>query len=267
MVLRLVRGKGPPATGPVRNRLGAPAEKGRGGQRIGSARPKSTNRGRTGRPATRPAAGSAGRPERPHPGLAGVRTSGGRDLGSRPWSLAGGGPGRYSPPSPWKAGPGRPINRRGSALSGEVPGPTAHHPRGEPAPPPEPIRAGTPAVHPRPDADRHHRHRGAREDPRHRQERSFRFVQRPDLLQPAPRGRDQPDPAQDPGRAARGDAGAPGHRSPAASTPPDADAPFFVLATQNPIEQEGTYPLPEAQLDRFMFRTSPRRRKGSPRTT
>ena len=29
--------------------------------------------------------------------------------------------------------------------------------------------------------------------------------------------------------------------------------PFFVLATQNPIEQEGTYPLPEAQLDRFMF--------------
>ncbi len=31
------------------------------------------------------------------------------------------------------------------------------------------------------------------------------------------------------------------------------DNPFFVLATQNPIEQEGTYPLPEAQLDRFMF--------------
>lgn len=33
----------------------------------------------------------------------------------------------------------------------------------------------------------------------------------------------------------------------------DLSAPFFVLATQNPIEQEGTYPLPEAQLDRFMF--------------
>jgi MoxR-like ATPase len=31
------------------------------------------------------------------------------------------------------------------------------------------------------------------------------------------------------------------------------DEPFFVLATQNPIEQEGTYPLPEAQQDRFMF--------------
>ncbi|OEK02465.1 AAA family ATPase [Roseivirga sp. 4D4] len=33
----------------------------------------------------------------------------------------------------------------------------------------------------------------------------------------------------------------------------DLDKPFFVLATQNPIEQEGTYPLPEAQLDRFLF--------------
>ncbi|MBA3938322.1 MAG: MoxR family ATPase [Planctomycetes bacterium] len=32
------------------------------------------------------------------------------------------------------------------------------------------------------------------------------------------------------------------------------DAPFFVLATQNPIDQEGTYPLPEAQLDRFLFK-------------
>lgn len=33
----------------------------------------------------------------------------------------------------------------------------------------------------------------------------------------------------------------------------DLERPFFVLATQNPLEQEGTYPLPEAQLDRFMF--------------
>jgi MoxR-like ATPase len=33
--------------------------------------------------------------------------------------------------------------------------------------------------------------------------------------------------------------------------------PFFVLATQNPIEQEGTYPLPEAQQDRFMFNIRP----------
>ena len=35
--------------------------------------------------------------------------------------------------------------------------------------------------------------------------------------------------------------------------PYELDKPFFVLATQNPVEQEGTYPLPEAQLDRFMF--------------
>ncbi len=39
----------------------------------------------------------------------------------------------------------------------------------------------------------------------------------------------------------------------AAGTTYTLDTPFFVLATQNPIEQEGTYPLPEAQLDRFMF--------------
>jgi len=34
----------------------------------------------------------------------------------------------------------------------------------------------------------------------------------------------------------------------------ELEEPFFVMATQNPIEQEGTYPLPEAQLDRFMFK-------------
>ena len=39
----------------------------------------------------------------------------------------------------------------------------------------------------------------------------------------------------------------------ASGTTYNLDTPFFVLATQNPIEQEGTYPLPEAQLDRFMF--------------
>src|ERR1700744_142385 len=39
----------------------------------------------------------------------------------------------------------------------------------------------------------------------------------------------------------------------AAGVTPKLSQPFFVLATQNPIEQEGTYPLPEAQLDRFMF--------------
>jgi MoxR-like ATPase len=43
------------------------------------------------------------------------------------------------------------------------------------------------------------------------------------------------------------------HRVTAAGKPYTLQEPFFVLATQNPIEQEGTYPLPEAQLDRFMF--------------
>ncbi|MDO8550602.1 MAG: AAA family ATPase, partial [Ignavibacteria bacterium] len=43
------------------------------------------------------------------------------------------------------------------------------------------------------------------------------------------------------------------HRVTAAGVTYTLDEPFFVLATQNPIEQEGTYPLPEAQLDRFMF--------------
>ncbi len=43
------------------------------------------------------------------------------------------------------------------------------------------------------------------------------------------------------------------HKVTAAGTTYTLEGPFFVLATQNPIEQEGTYPLPEAQLDRFMF--------------
>ena len=47
------------------------------------------------------------------------------------------------------------------------------------------------------------------------------------------------------------------------------ERPFFVLATQNPIELEGTYPLPEAQLDRFMFNiviTLPERRRRGARS-
>ena len=43
------------------------------------------------------------------------------------------------------------------------------------------------------------------------------------------------------------------HKVTAGGNTYDLEEPFFVLATQNPIEQEGTYPLPEAQLDRFMF--------------
>ena len=45
------------------------------------------------------------------------------------------------------------------------------------------------------------------------------------------------------------------HQITAGGTRHPLSEPFFVLATQNPIEQEGTYPLPEAQLDRFMFNT------------
>jgi MoxR-like ATPase len=44
------------------------------------------------------------------------------------------------------------------------------------------------------------------------------------------------------------------HQVTAAGFPHKLPKPFFVLATQNPIEQEGTYPLPEAQLDRFLFK-------------
>src|SRR5215468_1364888 len=45
------------------------------------------------------------------------------------------------------------------------------------------------------------------------------------------------------------------HQVTAAGVRHNLEEPFFVLATQNPIEMEGTYPLPEAQLDRFMFNT------------
>ena len=44
------------------------------------------------------------------------------------------------------------------------------------------------------------------------------------------------------------------HKVTAGGTSYTLEEPFFVLATQNPIEQEGTYPLPEAQIDRFMFK-------------
>lgn len=44
------------------------------------------------------------------------------------------------------------------------------------------------------------------------------------------------------------------HRVTVANVTYKIDEPFFVLATQNPIEQDGTYPLPEAQMDRFMFK-------------
>ena len=73
------------------------------------------------------------------------------------------------------------------------------------------------------------------------------------LRQPRAGRRGEPGTGEDPGRAARGDAGATGdrrwHHHP-------LEPPFLVVATQNPIEYEGTYPLPEAQLDRFILRTA-----------
>ena len=80
--------------------------------------------------------------------------------------------------------------------------------------------------------------------------------------------RDQPRLAEDPVRAARGDGGVGGHRG--RGHPRRSGAPFMVIGTQNPIEQAGTYRLPEAQLDRFLLRTGighpgHRRRAGHPR--
>ena len=73
---------------------------------------------------------------------------------------------------------------------------------------------------------------------------------RADLREHRARRRNQPHAAEDAGGAARGDAGAPRHDQ---GRTYELEEPFFVFATQNPIELEGTYPLPEAQLDRFMF--------------
>ena len=106
---------------------------------------------------------------------------------------------------------------------------------------PDPVHAG-------PDAGRHHRHEHPRRGGR---QPGLPLPAGADLREPRPGRRDQPGDAEDPVEPARGDAGAPGHRRPAALP---AREPFFVLATQNPIEQEGTYPLPEAQLDRFLFK-------------
>ena len=86
-----------------------------------------------------------------------------------------------------------------------------------------------------------------------RRQRRVRVPAGAGLHQPAAGRRDQPGAAEDPVGAARGDGRAAGDdRRPDAA----AAAPFLVIATQNPIEYEGTYPLPEAQLDRFLLRLS-----------
>ena len=79
-----------------------------------------------------------------------------------------------------------------------------------------------------------------------------RVPARPDHGPGRARRRDQPRDAQDPVRAAR--VRWRSARSTIDGTTYPMPAPFLVIATQNPIEYEGTFPLPEAQLDRFMLR-------------
>ena len=81
---------------------------------------------------------------------------------------------------------------------------------------------------------------------------ALRAAQGADLRAGHPRRRDQPRHAQDAERAARGDGRS--TRAPSRATRHPMEEPFFVLATENPIEMEGTYPLPEAQLDRFLLK-------------
>ena len=106
-------------------------------------------------------------------------------------------------------------------------------------------------VHARPDAQRHHRHRGPAGGPGDAARGELRFVRGPvfanmvladEINRTPPKTQAALLEAMQERQVTAG-----GHRHPL----PD---PFFVLATQNPIEQEGTYPLPEAQLDRFLFK-------------
>ena len=105
-------------------------------------------------------------------------------------------------------------------------------------------------VHARPDAGRHHRHRGAGGGPRDRPPRvpvRARADLRATSCWPTRSTARRPRRRRRCCRRCRST----GCRR--AGRPTRCRCPFFVFATQNPIEQEGTYPLPEAQLDRFMF--------------
>ena len=106
-------------------------------------------------------------------------------------------------------------------------------------------------VHPRPDAVRHHRHRGHRGEPLAPASASSSSSQGPlfanviladEINRTPPKTQAALLEAMQERQVTVGRVR---HR---------LDDPFFVLATQNPIEQEGTYPLPEAQQDRFMFK-------------
>ena len=118
-------------------------------------------------------------------------------------------------------------------------------------------------VHARPDAGRHHRHRGARRG--QDGHRALRFVNGPIFAQIILADEINRTPPKT--QAALLEAMQEYHVTAAGRTYP-LERPFFVLATQNPIELEGTYPLPEAQLDRFMFNivmTYLAGRRGGPR--
>ncbi|MCK7483178.1 MAG: AAA family ATPase [Candidatus Moduliflexus flocculans] len=82
--------------------------------------------------------------------------------------------------------------------------------------------------------------------------REFRVLPGPHLRQRGPGGRDQPGHAEDPVGLPGGHGG--DARSPSLGAAYPLPDPFFVIATQNPIELEGTYPLPEAQVDRFFMK-------------
>ena len=84
------------------------------------------------------------------------------------------------------------------------------------------------------------------------EDRRVQHLAGPGVHQPAAGRRNQPRARQGAKRPARSDAGAAGDHRPA--RPTRCPSPFLVLATQNPIETEGTYPLPEAQVDRFMMK-------------
>ena len=106
-------------------------------------------------------------------------------------------------------------------------------------------------VHARPDAGRHHRHGGDRGEPHRPGSREFRFLEGPlfanviladEINRTPPKTQAALLEAMQERQVTVG------------RVRHQLSDPFFVLATQNPIEQEGTYPLPEAQQDRFMFK-------------
>ena len=105
-------------------------------------------------------------------------------------------------------------------------------------------------VHARPAAQRRHR----REHLQPGAASEFEFKPGRGLRQHRGRRRDQPRLARRPSR--RCSSAWRSGRSPSTARPTSSPPPFMVIATQNPIEMEGTYPLPEAQRDRFTARVS-----------